>query len=99
MLIKQFFHGFIRIHILYHASKNAVCGVWIMKELRRHGYKISPGLLYPTLHALEEEGYLKSEKKTEQGKMKKYYTTTSKGSKILENSRLKIKELVGEVME
>jgi PadR family transcriptional regulator len=28
------------------------------RELERHGYKISPGMLYPTLHRLEAKGLL-----------------------------------------
>jgi len=30
------------------------------EELARHGYKMSPGTLYPLLHGLERKGYLKS---------------------------------------
>jgi hypothetical protein len=32
----------------------------MIEELRRHGYRISPGTLYPMLHALERKGYLRS---------------------------------------
>jgi DNA-binding PadR family transcriptional regulator len=28
----------------------------MIEELARHGYKISPGTLYPMLHALERKG-------------------------------------------
>jgi len=60
MLDREFFLGFIKIHILYHASKEPIFGIEIAQELTRHGYSISPGTLYPTLHRLEKEGYLKS---------------------------------------
>lgn len=70
-----------------------------MEELGRHGYKIGPGLVYPTLHALEKDGYLRSEKRIVHGKMRRYYEATKKGLKMLEYSREKIKELVEEVME
>lgn len=98
-MLREFFLGFIRIHILHHASEKAICGIEIMRELRRHGYKVSPGTLYPTLHALEREGYLRSSSAVEKGKARKYYTATRKGAAALEKSRAKIKELMKEVME
>jgi len=30
----------------------------MIEELARHGYKLSPGTLYPMLHAMERKGYL-----------------------------------------
>ena len=33
---------------------------WFIDELARHGYKLSPGTLYPLLHSLEPKGYLRS---------------------------------------
>jgi hypothetical protein len=31
----------------------------MIEELGRHGYRISPGTLYPLLHNLEKKGYLR----------------------------------------
>ena len=59
-MIRDFFLGFIKIHILHHASKEPVYGLWLIEELGHHGYKLSPGTLYPILHRLEEERLLKS---------------------------------------
>jgi len=98
-MIRDFFVGFIKIHILYHARKGQIYGVEIMKELKRHGYAISPGTLYPTLQSLEREGYLKSERKVIQGRMKIFYRTTPKGDRALEQSTHKIRELVEEVLQ
>ena len=99
MLDREFFLGFIKIHILYHASKEPIFGVEITEELARHGYSISPGTLYPTLHRLEKEGYLESVLKVIGGKVRKYYQATTKGKLVLEQSRKKIRELVTEVIE
>lgn len=33
-------------------------GLALIAELRRHGYELSPGTLYPVLHQLEGAGYL-----------------------------------------
>lgn len=57
-MMRTIFLGFIRIHILHHANEGEIFGVAIMDELRRHGYSISAGTLYPILHSLEAEGYL-----------------------------------------
>ena len=59
---KGLYAGLMRLHILHHAAEQVVCGVWVMEELRRHGYEISPGTLYPMLHGLERKGYLQSNK-------------------------------------
>jgi PadR family transcriptional regulator PadR len=99
MLERKFFLGFVRIHLLYHASKEDIYGVEMIDELSRHGYNISPGTLYPNLHSLEKEGYLKSKSKNVDGKIRKYYRITNKGKKILQYARKKIQELIDEVME
>ena len=99
MLDREFFLGFIKIHILYHASKEPIFGVEIAEELARHGYSISPGTLYPVLHRLEKEGYMKSSSKVVNGRVRKYYQATAEGKLVLEQSRRKIRELVAEVLE
>ena len=99
MLDREFFLGFIKIHILYHASREPIFGIEIAEELARHGYSISPGTLYPTLHRLKKEGYLESSSKVVNGRVRKYYRTTERGKLVLEQSRKKISELVTEVIE
>jgi PadR family transcriptional regulator, regulatory protein PadR len=98
-LPREFLLGFIKIHILYHAAKEGFCGVDMMKELKRHGYSVGPGTLYPILHRLQMSGYLRAERKTERGKMRVYYNGTNKGRQALEQTRLKITELVSEVFD
>lgn len=97
-IIRDFLLGFIKIHILYHASVAPIYGVEIIEELNRHGYKTSPGLIYPTLHSLEESEYLEKENRVVDGKVRKYYRTTPKGVQVLEEVRQKMKELIEEVM-
>jgi DNA-binding PadR family transcriptional regulator len=98
-LFKDFFLGFVKIHILYHASKEPIYGVWIQEELDRHGYRLGPGTLYPTLHRLEKDGYLEQQPKVVGGKVRNYYTITEKGRDALNKARVKIRELVNEVIE
>ena len=98
-MIKDFYLGFIRIHILYHASKEPVYGMWLIEELARHGYKISCGTLYPILHRLHHDGYLAVKEKNINGKIRKYYRITAKGKKTLRECQEKIHELVDEVIK
>ncbi len=96
---REFVLGFIKIHMLYHADKGGFCGVDMMKELKKHGYRIGPGTLYPTLHRMQQDGYLLSEKRKENGRMRIYYRATPKGRLALSRIKPKISELVSEVLE
>ena len=88
-MFQDFFLGFVKIHILYHASKEPIYGAEILEELGRHGYRLSPGTLYPMLHRLEREGYLAVEKRVVGGKVRKYYTATEQGLAVLGESKRK----------
>ena len=96
---RHFFNGFIRLHILYHAAKEPTYGAEITEELVRHGYRLSQGTLYPTLHKLEQLGYLKSRTQVVAGKQRKYYQATDAGREVVAEARGKLLELVSEVVE
>jgi DNA-binding PadR family transcriptional regulator len=96
---RHFFNGFIRLHILYHASKSPVFGAEITEELIRHGYRLSQGTLYPTLHLLEGLGYVHSRVQLVGGKRRKYYRATPAGRKVLKEARERLEELILEVLE
>ena len=98
-MVRDFFLGFIKIHILYHAAHTPVYGVAIIAELRRYGYDVSPGTLYPVLHSLEAVGYLARADRVVGGKLRKYYTLTDMGRRALDEAQPKIRELVDEVLE
>src|SRR5260370_25074198 len=51
--------SFWKVHILHHAASDTVHGQWILTELRRHGYDISPGTLYPLLNRMARLGWLR----------------------------------------
>ncbi len=98
-MIRDFFLGFIKIHILHHAALEPIYGVALIEELGRHGYEVGPGTLYPILHGLEAEGLLKREDRIVAGHRRKYYTATEEGLEALAEAREKIRELVEEVLE
>jgi len=91
------FLGFVKLHILYHAGREPVYGLWLMEELAVHGYRLSPGTLYPILHGLQEEKLLVSEMRVVEGKSRKYYRLTSAGRKVLEEGKKKAQELLQEL--
>jgi DNA-binding PadR family transcriptional regulator len=96
-LKKRLFQGFICLHILHHAERHPIYGSWMLEELSGHGYKLSPGTLYPILHSLEKELLLESYEENVEGKIRKYYRVTDEGKKELAEAQLYLKELVGEV--
>jgi DNA-binding PadR family transcriptional regulator len=98
-MLRNFFLGFIKVHILHHATQEPVYGLALIEELRRHGYQLSPGTLYPVLHGLDKDGYLDQESRVVSGKVRKYYTITDAGRAALADAKVKIRELVDEVLE
>lgn len=98
-LLRKLFLGFIQIHILHHAKEHPIYGVWMLEELREHGYTISPGTLYPILHAMESDGLLNKEDCNVAGKIRKYYTATEKGQDVLVEARKKAYELFKEIKD
>jgi DNA-binding PadR family transcriptional regulator len=91
--------AFIKLHILYHASREEVYGVGLIKELGRHGYKLSPGTLYPTLGKMEKLGLLSFETRTVNHKQRKYYRITLPGLAELNKVKAKITELYNEIVD
>lgn len=98
-MIRDVFLGFIRVHILHHAAREPVYGLALLQELKRHGYDLSAGTMYPLLHGLEHDGYLRRTERVVGGKVRKYYSITSEGLLALEDTKQKIRELAGEVLE
>jgi DNA-binding PadR family transcriptional regulator len=98
-LLKDLFIGFIKVHILYHTDKEPIYGQEFSKELKRHGYVISFGTLYPVFHRLEIQGYLRSTRENVNGKLRRFYVITKRGKRMLERAKLQAKELVEELFE
>ena len=96
---QDLYGGLIRLHILHHASKEPVFGLWFIEELGRHGYKLSPGTLYPLLHGLERKGYLRSTYERSGKSSRRMYQATPVGRKAMATARQKVSELFGELLE
>ena len=98
-ILRKLFLAFMRIHILYHAKREEFFGLWMIEELKSHGYEVSSGTIYPILHSMEADGILSSEEKTIAGKVRKYYKLTEKGDEVLNEVKAKTKELSKEIMD
>lgn len=96
---RNLYSGMIRLHILHHAGKEMIFGAGMAEELARHGYKISPGTLYPILHGLEKTGYLRSKENRSGRSIRRVYGITPSGRRALKTARLRVRELFGELIE
>lgn len=90
--------GLIPLHILHHAVEGEFYGQAMMDELRRHGYRIGPGTLYPMLHRLEERGYLRAREERAGRIMRRHYRATAKGRAALRRVKPQITELFQELI-
>ncbi|GHI94241.1 MULTISPECIES: PadR family transcriptional regulator [Streptomyces] len=96
--MREFQRGAVRLHILHHAAVEDIHGAWMTDELARHGYRISPGTLYPTLHRLEADGLLESEQRVVEGRARRVYRATEAGRQALAEDRKALAELAREVL-
>lgn len=97
-VVRDFQRGAVRLHVLHHAAEGDVSGVWLSDELGRHGYRISPGTLYPLLHDLEDAGLLVSHERVERGRVLRYYAATDEGRRTLTDARTALAELARELL-
>ena len=99
LLTREILLGFWKVHILHHAAAHPVIGQWVVTELRRHGYDISPGTLYPLLKRLERNGWLRSEVAVGEGqRRRRYYHLTRRGAAVLNVLRETVVELHHEIV-
>ena len=96
---RSLYTGLIRLHLLHHAAEGPIFGQAMIDELARHGYRLSAGTLYPILHGMERQGYLRSRLTISQGRNRRVYRATAAGRKALVTARRRVGELFGEMLE
>lgn len=96
--MREFQRGAVRLHILHHAAEQEIHGAWMTQELATHGYSISAGTLYPTLHRLEADGLLVSEQRVVDGRTRRVYRATPAGRAALAADRASLAELADELL-
>lgn len=93
---REFLLAFWKIHILHHAEEQGVYGQWMLEELQRHGYRLSPGTLYPILARMARRGWLRAtEPRT--ARHARVYRITPAGAEVLNRLRASLAELQHEV--
>ena len=82
----------------WHAGEKPVVGLWMLKELRHHGYDVSPGTLYPLLQRMESHGWLVSKVDKKGGaRARREYYLTDQGRAVLDIVRNQLAELSEEL--
>jgi PadR family transcriptional regulator PadR len=99
MSYEDLLSGLIELHVLYHAAEEEIFGLGMLEELQRHGYRISPGTLYPLLHRLTHRGYLRVRELKLGRTRRRLYSATPKGRRALAAIRQHVRELMGELEE
>jgi PadR family transcriptional regulator PadR len=94
---QELLSGFVRLHVLHHAAEHELYGQWMIDELARHGYRLSPGTLYPMLEGMERRGYLVSRKERHGRSVRRLYSLTTLGREGLALARARLLELFGEI--
>jgi DNA-binding PadR family transcriptional regulator len=96
-IAREFLLAFWKIHILHHAADGrGVYGQWMLEELSHHGYRLSPGTLYPILARMAQRGWLRASE-PKRSKAARVYRLTPRGHEILNQLRAALDELYGEV--
>lgn len=98
-MMRDLLTGFVKLHILFHASEGPIYGSELMEELKRHGYRVGSGSLYPVLHAMHRTGHLDMRQELVEGRLRKYYTITDEGRKMLAEAKAKAIELTTELLD
>lgn len=87
---RDFRKGSARVLILAMLAEKPMYGYQLARELKRRskGYFVfKEGTLYPALHAMEKQGFLRSEWQVmDKGPSRKYYHLTEDGRKVLADS-------------
>ena len=98
-IAREFLLAFWKVHILHHAADGrGVYGQWMLEELHRHGYRLSPGTLYPILARMAKRGWLRAAEPA-RSKAARVYRLTPRGHDVLNQLRAALDELYVEVTE
>lgn len=84
----NFMNGVPELLILTLLQRKEMYGYEIVQAIRSHTdtvIAVGEGVVYPVLHGLEQNGALKSRRKTVNGRSRIYYSLTAAGSRRLAN--------------
>jgi PadR family transcriptional regulator PadR len=95
---RSIINGTIKLFILQRAQNEPIYGGALTKALRKFGYTMSPGTLYPLLHSLEQAKLLRSRTTTVQGRVRRYYDITPFGRGCYAEARRTLTALIQEML-
>ena len=95
-VVREFLLTFWKIHILHHAEEHGIYGQWMLEELQHHGYRLSPGTLYPLLARMARRGWLRAAE-PKRPRDARVDRITPPGAKVLKQLRVSLAELKNEV--
>ncbi len=98
---------FVRLGVLHVLSKKPMCGNEIAEEMRpdtkkfRHEFspKLNPNVLYPLLHSLEKEGFIKGRWEHPSKRTRRIYTITPEGKIMLKHLKQVFKPRIKEMLQ
>ncbi len=92
---RRFVKSFLDMLVLILVQSEPLWGYKILKKTENlYQIKLRHGALYPLLNALEQNGFLTSEKQYQKGRMRKVYTITPKGKQLIEEYNNMLKEQI-----
>lgn len=85
LIVQRITRNFLDILVLRLIQAEPMWGYKIIKKTKKlFGIKLRHGALYPLLNNLETEGYLRSEKMTTRGRIRKVYYIAPRGTQLVE---------------
>lgn len=87
---KSLISGSTTMLLLRLLSEKDMYGYEMIETLRQRSknvFELKAGTLYPLLHGLEEKGLLTVYEKEAGGKVRKYYSLTKEGRRVLEEKK------------
>lgn len=100
MVNKSLLTGSMTMLILKLLSEKDMYGYEMIDTLRKKSenvFELKAGTLYPLLHGLEDKGMLTCYEQEFDGKIRKYYSITKAGNKLLKEKTDEWKEYSGAV--
>jgi DNA-binding PadR family transcriptional regulator len=97
-IYRSFLRGILQVFILHHAARGPLHGGAVTRGFRLLGYPLSPGTLYPILHALQQERLLRSRTRVISGRSYRFYTLTPRGLKALTCLHKSLRDILLDVL-
>ena len=94
-LVQRITRNLLDVQILRLVQTQPMWGYMIKKQAEvKFNVRLRHGALYPMLNALEEKGFLTSEKQQQGGRVRKVYAITGKGNEYVDAYSSILKEQI-----